>query len=86
MKLMKLVSLLSASCALAILGGPTAHASSHSDAPLIKLDPQANLTSMFLEEEELEEGREDIAGLEGRASSTEDVGGEGRKEIDPKPL
>ena len=33
--------------ALAALGGGTAHASSHSDAPLIKLDPQANLTDVY---------------------------------------
>ncbi len=29
------------------LGGGAAHASSHSDAPLIKLDPQANLTDVY---------------------------------------
>ena len=33
--------------AFAALGGGTAHASSHSDAPLIKLDPQANLTDVY---------------------------------------
>jgi hypothetical protein len=37
--------------ALALVGGgagtPTAHAASHSDAPLIKLDPQANLTDVY---------------------------------------
>ena len=33
--------------ALAALGGGTAQASSHSDAPLIKLDPQANLTDVY---------------------------------------
>ncbi len=32
--------------ALGLSGGP-AHASSHSDAPLIKLDPQANLTDVY---------------------------------------
>src|SRR4051812_4245351 len=30
-----------------ILGGGQARASSHSDAPLIKLDPQANLTDVY---------------------------------------
>ncbi len=33
--------------ALAALGGGSAQASSHSDAPLIKLDPQANLTDVY---------------------------------------
>jgi hypothetical protein len=33
-------------CALA-LGGGTARAANHSDAPLIKLDPQANLTDVY---------------------------------------
>jgi len=33
-------------CALA-LGGGTAQAASHSDAPLIKLDPQANITDLY---------------------------------------
>jgi hypothetical protein len=38
-----------AACALTALlvSVPTAQASSHSDAPLIKLDPQANLTDVF---------------------------------------
>ena len=30
--------------AVSLLPAPVAQASSHSDAPLIKLDPQANLT------------------------------------------
>lgn len=33
--------------AAATLAGPQAHASSHSDAPLIKQDPQANLTDVY---------------------------------------
>ncbi len=33
--------------ALSAFGGNAAHASSHSDAPLIKLDPQANLTDVY---------------------------------------
>ena len=41
-----LLSLVTAAGALA-LGGATAQASSHSDAPLIKLDPQANLTDVY---------------------------------------
>ncbi len=47
---MKLKSLLGATIALGALGliaGGTAQASSHSDAPLIKLDPQANLTDVY---------------------------------------
>ncbi len=35
-------------CAMSLLAAiPAAHASSHSDAPLIKLDPQANLTDVY---------------------------------------
>ncbi len=47
---MKLKSLLGATLALGTLGlfaGGPAQASSHSDAPLIKLDPQANLTDVY---------------------------------------
>lgn len=33
--------------AAALLGGPALHGSSHSDAPLIKQDPQANLTDVY---------------------------------------
>ncbi len=47
---MKLKLLLGATAALGALGlfaGGTALASSHSDAPLIKLDPQANLTDVY---------------------------------------
>ena len=47
MKLLKLFSTLCAAGALAWLNGGAAHASSHSDAPLIKLDPQANLTDVY---------------------------------------
>ena len=38
------------------LGGGAAHASSHSDAPLIKLDPQANLTDVYAFRRTLENG------------------------------
>ncbi len=41
-----LLSVVAAAGALA-LGGGAARASSHSDAPLIKLDPQANLTDVY---------------------------------------
>ena len=49
---MKLKPLFCAAAALGALGalalgGGTARASSHSDAPLIKLDPQANLTDVY---------------------------------------
>ena len=43
----KLLSLLGAAGALALGGISPAQASSHSDAPLIKLDPQANLTDVY---------------------------------------
>ena len=46
---MNLKTLFCAAAALGALGlgGGAAHASSHSDAPLIKLDPQANLTDVY---------------------------------------
>ncbi len=43
--------------ALAALGGGAAHASSHSDAPLIKLDPQANLTDVYAFRRTMENGK-----------------------------
>ncbi len=50
--MMNFKTLFSAAAAFAALGalglgGGAAHASSHSDAPLIKLDPQANLTDVY---------------------------------------
>src|SRR3954468_24136973 len=42
-----LLSALSATVVLAGMTGSSALASSHSDAPLIKLDPQANLTDVY---------------------------------------
>ena len=45
---MRFPKFLAAAAALGCaLVGPVAHASSHSDAPLIKLDPQANLTDVY---------------------------------------
>lgn len=46
MSFRKWSALMLAGAALAFSGGPT-KASSHSDAPLIKLDPQANLTDVY---------------------------------------
>ncbi len=47
MKFRPLLALLGAAGALAGLGGLPAQASSHSDAPLSKLDPQTNLTDVY---------------------------------------
>jgi hypothetical protein len=46
MRLLKLAAVLAAGAALTMPGLPS-RASSHSDAPLIKLDPQANLTDVY---------------------------------------
>lgn len=46
MRPLKFTALLAAGLAL-VCGGHSAHASSHSDAPLIKQDPEANLTDVF---------------------------------------
>ena len=45
---MRSIKMAAAALALgSLLSGPLAQASSHSDAPLIKLDPQANLTDVY---------------------------------------
>ncbi len=43
----KMVSTALAAAVMAMLGGTVARAANHSDAPLIKLDPQANLTDVY---------------------------------------
>ena len=43
----KLASTAVAAAVLALAGGTAARAANHSDAPLIKLDPQANLTDVY---------------------------------------
>lgn len=42
-----MISTALAAAVMALLGGTTARAANHSDAPLIKLDPQANLTDVY---------------------------------------
>jgi Domain of unknown function (DUF4331) len=44
---MKLFTLLGCAAGLFLLAAGSAHAASHSDAPLIKQDPQANLTDVY---------------------------------------
>ena len=46
-RITKLVAGLALAASSFVAFTPTTHASSHSDAPLIKLDPQANLTDVY---------------------------------------